>query len=49
MKITVKKVKTILKEEYEWTSLGSDANKGLITVLIKDVITIVTKSLKDKK
>jgi hypothetical protein len=49
MKITVKKVKTILKEEYEWTSLGGDANKGLITLLIKDVITIVTKSLKDKK
>ena len=49
MKITVKKVKSILKEEYQWTSLGSDANKGLITVLIKDVITIVHNSLKDKK
>ena len=49
MKITVKKVKSILKEEYEWNSLGSDANKGLITVLIKDVITIVDKLLKDKK
>ena len=49
MKITVKKVKILLKKEYQWTSLGSDANKDLITILIKDVITIVDKLLKDKK
>ncbi len=49
MKITVNKVKTILKEEYNWNSLGTDDNESLTTILISDVLTIVNKILKSKK